>query len=295
MLSQNLLLKCFSCFITIHFLQTCYGKQIPHCGPSSCGNIPNISHPFRLKDDPKHCGDPKYELACENNTSSIDFNSHKYLVQEINYPNNIIRLTDADIKNESCSFPKYSLSRFNFTDYHPYSIKSHMGPRYMRLRPDTTRSIAFMSCPYQVNNSPLLEAVHCVHKNYGFNESNRRRTYIKFGELNGSYIMDMCTIELMVMTSLPLKDEKNVTISEIHSSLLYGFELSWSIVRCDGGILGDISCGMPYWAVKAFNCKNSVSLLSGSYKSSFMHIDLSKELVKMLPLFDFSEEYEGKA
>ncbi|KAF5442047.1 hypothetical protein F2P56_036929 [Juglans regia] len=28
-----------------------------HCAPSSCGNIPNISYPFRLKGDPPNCGD----------------------------------------------------------------------------------------------------------------------------------------------------------------------------------------------------------------------------------------------
>ncbi|KAI3453609.1 hypothetical protein Pfo_010272 [Paulownia fortunei] len=234
MLSQNLL-KCFSCLIMIHFLQICYGKHIPYCDPSSCGNIPNISHPFRLKDDPKHCGNPKYELACENNTTSIYFNSHKYLVQAINYPNYTIRLADAAIKNDSCSFPNYSLSPYNFRGY-PYSIRDQ---RYM----DITRSITFMSCRYPVNNSLLLEAAHCVHRNYGFNESNRRRTYIKFGELNGSYIMDMCTIELMVMTSLALKDEKNITLSEIHSSLLYGFELSW--FRVHSVVPLRILIGMP--------------------------------------------------
>ncbi|KAG2709267.1 hypothetical protein I3760_05G230400 [Carya illinoinensis] len=31
-----------------------------YCAPSSCGNIPNISNPFRLKGDPPKCGDTRY-------------------------------------------------------------------------------------------------------------------------------------------------------------------------------------------------------------------------------------------
>ncbi|KAM2530594.1 hypothetical protein PS1_028443 [Malus domestica] len=34
---------------------------------SSCGHIHNISHPFRLNDDPKYCGDVRYTLYCESN------------------------------------------------------------------------------------------------------------------------------------------------------------------------------------------------------------------------------------
>ncbi|KAK6118990.1 hypothetical protein DH2020_047276 [Rehmannia glutinosa] len=277
MLTQSLFLKCFSCLIMLHFLQTCYGKQNPHCEPSFCGNIPNISYPFRLNNDPKQCGNPKYELACENNTTFIYFNSHKYLVQAINYANYTIHITDAAIENNSCSFPNYSLSPYDFRDDYPYSIKSHMGPRYMQARPDITRSVSFVSCPYPVNNSLLLED-NCtsIHRSY---ESSQRRIYIKLGHLNGSYVMDMCTIDLIVMTSLmPLKNEKNISLSEIHSSLLYGFELSWFNVFCGGkcrtcwfdgerascvgnddlcyfGITDSVfPCGgMPVWFVQAFN------------------------------------------
>ncbi|GFQ00075.1 hypothetical protein PHJA_002151500, partial [Phtheirospermum japonicum] len=190
------------------------------CVPSSCGNIPNISHPFRLKDDPKQCCDPDYELSCENNTTLIYFHSHKYLVQAINYSNYTIRLTDATIENNSCSFPKFPLSRVDFRAGRPYSVGN-----YTDRDEYITSSITFMSCPYPVtvNNSLLLEAdAYCAHRSYGLKESNRRHTYIMFGNLNGSCVMNMCTIDLIVMTSLP----------HIHSSLLYGFELSWFSVRC---------------------------------------------------------------
>ncbi|PIN20708.1 hypothetical protein CDL12_06604 [Handroanthus impetiginosus] len=75
-----------------------------------------------------------------------------------------------------------------------------------------TRSITFMSCPYRVMNNSvfLLETTHCLNES-----GSRRHTYIKFGDLNGSYVMNMCRMDLMAMSSLPVKDEENVSLSDI--------------------------------------------------------------------------------
>ncbi|CAN6562008.1 unnamed protein product [Malus baccata var. baccata] len=43
-----------------------------HCAPSSCGIIPYISYPFRLKHDPDNCGDQRYNLSCEQNRTVFD-------------------------------------------------------------------------------------------------------------------------------------------------------------------------------------------------------------------------------
>ena len=56
-----------------------------HCTASSCGNIHNISFPFRFKRDPKNCGYPWYELSCENNRMVRYLRGGKYYVQVINY------------------------------------------------------------------------------------------------------------------------------------------------------------------------------------------------------------------
>ncbi|BFG34839.1 hypothetical protein CerSpe_211130 [Prunus speciosa] len=54
----------------------------------SCGNI-NISSPFRLKGDSKHCGNKSFELSCEakgNGTTDhavLSLYSGKYYVQAI--------------------------------------------------------------------------------------------------------------------------------------------------------------------------------------------------------------------
>ncbi|KAL7150116.1 hypothetical protein ABFS83_05G087800 [Erythranthe nasuta] len=215
MLHQKLLLKCF-CYWIITQLYTSNGKLINNnnpkpCDPSSCGEIRNISYPFRLNTDPKRCGHSKYELSCENNTTSLYLNSQKYLVKVINYHNSTIRLTDAAVQNDdSCSFPNHSLSGSDFTgSSYTYSIK-----KYDRKSPAITWPMTFVSCPYDpVNN-------------------NSKYSYVKLGALNGSYIMDLCRIDLMVMTSLNMKSDTLSNLSQVHSCLVYGFELSWFIVLC---------------------------------------------------------------
>ncbi|EYU21068.1 hypothetical protein MIMGU_mgv1a024005mg, partial [Erythranthe guttata] len=224
-----LLLKCFYYWIIIqYFVQITTSSNDDDnpkpCVPSSCGEIRNISYPFRLNTDPKRCGHPKYELSCENNTTSLYLNSHKYLVQVINYHNYTIRLTDASIQNDSCSFPNHSLSGSDFGNFgSTYSIKRY--DRYFSLH-GITWPITFISCPYPVNKNDK----------HSFNESNSRHKYIKFGPLNGSSMMDLCRIDLIVMTSLNLtyNNEGFVLsdLSQVHRCLIYGFELSWFIVLC---------------------------------------------------------------
>ncbi|KAL7150133.1 hypothetical protein ABFS83_05G089300 [Erythranthe nasuta] len=218
-LSQSLLLKFIYLFITtqLYFIQKSHGNQII-CTPSSCGEIRNISYPFRLNTDPKRCGHPQFELLCENNTTSLYLNSHKYLVHEINYTQNTIRLAIPYVTMiESCSFPNYPLFDPRFYPYYSYETESNL--------------ISFMSCPYSVNGSKILEITsHCAdRKLYGVNGS---RAYIMF-DTDLHQVKDMCEIDLVVITSLPLKIEENVSFSTVQKALLYGFEVTWDLTSHD--------------------------------------------------------------
>ncbi|RVW18977.1 Rust resistance kinase Lr10 [Vitis vinifera] len=70
--------------------------------PSSCGDMRNISYPFRLQDDPRSCGYPEYELICENNRTMINLHGGTYLVTQINYQNYTIRVVDPRRKKDNC-------------------------------------------------------------------------------------------------------------------------------------------------------------------------------------------------
>ncbi|KAJ8770535.1 hypothetical protein K2173_018026 [Erythroxylum novogranatense] len=95
-------------FVSV-ILHTVDARDTNSCRPSSCGNIPNISYPFRLRTDHKNCGNKDYELSCENNLALVlNLFSAKYYVQAINYSNYTIRLVDAGVRADDCS----SLSRY---------------------------------------------------------------------------------------------------------------------------------------------------------------------------------------
>ncbi|KAL8550886.1 hypothetical protein ACS0TY_000096 [Phlomoides rotata] len=118
-MSENMLLFRYCSPLLIFLLlfpQTCCctHNPPPSCIASACGNIRNISFPFRLKNDPKHCGLPRYELSCENNATTIVYlNSYKYRVKAIDYVNGTMRVSDVSVNNNTCSFPYFSLDRFS--------------------------------------------------------------------------------------------------------------------------------------------------------------------------------------
>ena len=113
------------------FLSICVvvGKDGQICSPSSCGDIRNISYPFRLKGDPPSCGFPQYELICENNRTMINLlDGGMFSVTEINYYNYTIRVVDHPgiVNKQNCwiSSPLHSIPAF-YTPYpyeFPYSL-----------------------------------------------------------------------------------------------------------------------------------------------------------------------------
>lgn len=207
-----------------HFFQTSHAK----CTPSACGVFPNITTPFRLKGDSKYCGDRKFELACENDVASVNLNSQKYYVKAINYSstgyiNTRIRLADASVKRDDvCSFPEHSAYAYNFTpaNYphyrHPYLTWSNFS------------HLNFMSCTKPLRNSSLFtEITGC-----GPSTSDATYAYIKIGRMKIAELPDTCEFKVVVMTSWDFKDLNNVSLLEIHESLLYGFELSTFCPEC---------------------------------------------------------------
>ena len=208
------------------------------CSASSCGNIHNISFPFRLKTDPANCGDPRYELSCENNhTVLLYLFGGKYYVLEISYNNYTIRIVDSSMHKDnyfSFSAPTYSLSRYNFISELDYVYLSAYS---LKL----SRSLALMSCEKPVNSPLYLDTSTC---NYNDNSSSisdsKRYRYVKVGRTNASEVEDSCQVEKMFLTSWPTNnDDPNISCTDVHNELVYGFELSWLDGNCYSYCGGD--------------------------------------------------------
>ncbi|KAL1553080.1 LEAF RUST 10 DISEASE-RESISTANCE LOCUS RECEPTOR-LIKE PROTEIN KINASE-like 2.7 isoform X1 [Salvia divinorum] len=229
---QNLIFLITSSILLILSLHNLFESCDAICAPSSCGIIPYISYPFRLKSDPKNCGDPRFELACENNVTSISLLSHKYYVKAINYTYDeyyyeftTIRLVDASINNDDiCSFPTYSLYAYHFSDRNPNRLPYRIPRNSSYPYNGKPLPINFISCPNPLRNSSIFTDIppHCVS-----NSSQHRYAYIKVGHMDASEVPYTCGADLIAMTSWhKFKDLNNVSLSEIHESLVYGFELS---------------------------------------------------------------------
>ncbi|XP_075099520.1 rust resistance kinase Lr10-like [Nicotiana tabacum] len=159
--------KFLSVLTILIFLQlsdTPFAEQNQRCAPSSCGHIKNISYPFRFKNDPKHCGDEKYELSCEGNRPIFTIfmkswnGSLNYHVQAINYDNSTIRLVDPCIREQVlCSLPQHSITfytipfQFSFTkpdgSYAPLAVP-----------------ITIFSCPFAMNSPAFVEITNCLNR-----------------------------------------------------------------------------------------------------------------------------------
>ncbi|KAL6321674.1 hypothetical protein AAG906_031182 [Vitis piasezkii] len=140
------------------FLSFCAASENQPCRPSSCGDIQNISIPFRLKGDPLGCGhpDPAYELACENNRTILH---GKYYVEEINYHNYTIRVIVAGLEKSNCfSLPLYSST---IDELYAYGYESV----------DELDTVVLMNCARPIFDQYYIPIVPCNRTDATFSSS----------------------------------------------------------------------------------------------------------------------------
>ncbi|XP_047953812.1 uncharacterized protein LOC125200064 [Salvia hispanica] len=157
-----------------------------------------------------------------------------------------MRLSDISTDNSSCSFPTHSVSDYNsvirsFGD--GLSFGYHL--------------ISLVSCEYPLPNSSLFTHLTGC-------EQYSKYTYINVGKLRVKDIGHMCTIDTVPAISWRFAYWYNVSLSEIHQYLLYGFNLNWQGLICSYG-QGGVD---PYQLV---NCRRSSLQRKWDYiKDSFL-------------------------
>ncbi|XP_028949959.2 uncharacterized protein [Malus domestica] len=240
------------------------------CTPSSCGHIRNISYPFRLKGDPRHCGDSRFTLSCENNITILSISlSGEYYVRAINYHNQTIRVVDPGIDKSNCSsLPRHSLGYSMFTD--PYDIynpdvenctgyeadaKNKRFTDASSSPPICSRTIAltFLKCGSPVNSSQSLSVVDTAlcypveststsSLSWSSSASPQPKTYgyVVIGPFRVWELNEGCSIERV--TFAYLSDDYDASYKSIHNSLVYGFELNYTVYSSR-----DSHCGGAQW------------------------------------------------
>ncbi|KAF3432824.1 hypothetical protein FNV43_RR23926 [Rhamnella rubrinervis] len=182
------------------------------CLASSCGSISNISYPFRLKGhDPPNCGDPRFELSCENNRTIFYLYSLKFYVLKISYDPYFpsVQIVDANLDTNVPLYPIQSPCNY-YADYYSLSF------------------ISLLNCTQPVlNSSKYMDASPCIHiNNYSYpnttsSSSSAYYLYVLASYSSLSDIHESCYVK----ASLPANtyNTTNKNIVEICRYLLMGF------------------------------------------------------------------------
>ncbi|TYI85538.1 hypothetical protein E1A91_D04G003000v1 [Gossypium mustelinum] len=185
------------------------GKSNP-CGPSLCGHV-NISQPFRLKGQPRRCGDRRFELECKRNRTSFPMKYGNFYVLNISYVDRTLRLVDVSLVDENCSIPRSSIV------YSPYSYQEdiYYGRHTMYLVNCTTR---------MKSSSVYVDASRCPT-----NSSSSPWTYFYF-PVSFSNISDFHhSCRFIAQFPVMLSNISGLSPSYIYKNLLEGVEVSWYI------------------------------------------------------------------
>ncbi|CAL8119058.1 unnamed protein product [Prunus armeniaca] len=240
-------------FLGINLLSSeiCSAKDNYRCAPSSCGIIHNISYPFRLNRDPKHCGDSRYTLHCDNNVTVLHLHSGKYLVLALNYDDRTIRVVDPGLEKNNCSsIPRYPVANSNFS----------MGDLY----DSSSQPVTFITCANPVSSSLYVVTAPCIN-NLG------KIGYVKVGSITTSDLEDGCSIEWTTMMSKSLykKNYQNFSYRYIHNALMYGFELNYQTLGS-----AFVECSPNQWTPLGNKCYTDYEVQHFSSGDPWTGIDL---------------------
>ncbi|GKV46642.1 hypothetical protein SLEP1_g53616 [Rubroshorea leprosula] len=184
---------------------------VAHCVPSSCGSL-IVSPPFRLKSDPIKCPESEYELVCENNRTVLHTSAcGKFFVEEISYEWQTVRLLDASLHRNKCSFPCSRLLTFPCA-------------RVVYFRYITENSIMYvLNCNMRMNSALYVDASNFT------NSSSSPHTYFFLFKDNQTQVSDFnesCRIEAQF--PVMLSNVSGLSASDIYDNLLMGFKLNWT-------------------------------------------------------------------
>ncbi|XVF02200.1 hypothetical protein REPUB_Repub04eG0155600 [Reevesia pubescens] len=210
----------FPLLIFLFFIPIFHARNLQECS-SSCGDLNNISYPFRLQGDPVGCGDLGFQLSCRENKPILNFRRGQYYVKGISYDERTIRIVDVNLANGNCGLPYTALSMDEATGDSRYPSLIHFW------------QANFVNCS---NSVPGLEnsKVPCL-------SGSNSHIYVNFSNRNlfAYEIPKACQVISMVPTSS--ENEVKYTYETTLKLLASGFDLRWS-VECRNCRAAGLSC-----------------------------------------------------
>ncbi|KAF8031111.1 hypothetical protein BT93_D0339 [Corymbia citriodora subsp. variegata] len=259
--------------LTMHIvlLGTCCGAKTSYlCAPLSCGEIQNISYPFRLKGNPKSCGHPKYELGCEKDGAVLYLYAGRYYVKSIHYDDYLneesfsgyMRVVDDGLQKGNCSsLPRYSLAYSNFSKsislYFPeFPVPYDLHNRAMTVNfVKCSRPVAFVQ---YIDSKPCIESAHSADMPHDVSQM-KRYSYALLGDtlilndLRVQDIKDSCTINMTSFATSYRRAWKGgqynsgkSSYMDLHNMMAEGFTLSYGGLYSEDGSFRFCFLGFRY-------------------------------------------------
>lgn len=215
MLSPKLFLAAI--FLLVLFCPKTTSRTLsnPPCAPSSCGDLRNISFPFRLNSDPQSCGDSRFVLECQNNQTTVTLTGKKYHVLAIDYSEYLIRVIDPGLQDQ--------VNHQNCTSF-PNDVETSDSIDYSGTFSTTGGNIPIVYVTCKSSLSSLRKYIPT-----SFCSKPRNNSYVTIGEsMSIQDVPEGCSVEMVGWGSVNgLLPADNTSLSSIHAALSYGVELSW--------------------------------------------------------------------
>ncbi|XP_039160482.1 rust resistance kinase Lr10 [Eucalyptus grandis] len=209
------------------------GLSNSRCVASSCGNIRNIIEPFRLKSDPRGCGDQEKELVCEDNRTVWYLYHGRFYVQSIDYSVGRINLVDDGLQKDNCSSLPQSLVFYKLMDIVYPSGRYYTDPSnsYYIFNRST---LAIVNCSKPVSSPLYISTGPCIKGSYSSNKLSNWNLYALVNP-KASDVRDFCTISMWTWVSADFEPYEQINSSFYNYELIHNIMANGFVLEFYGG------------------------------------------------------------
>ncbi|XP_062110058.1 LEAF RUST 10 DISEASE-RESISTANCE LOCUS RECEPTOR-LIKE PROTEIN KINASE-like 1.2 isoform X2 [Humulus lupulus] len=206
----------FHVWMSIHFNSLLADPRYEACQPKNCGDGLNISYPFYVEGaGADFCGLEGFRITCRENKTIFMTSRGPYIVKNISYENQTVRLVDLDVVNASCAVPKHY---FSFDDNSPFDYSSSLANLQFFYMCNQSFSPPFETASVACVSNSSRHSFVALFPDHNF----KRNRDISYSDLS-------CKSQVAVPVDLEGNWQFNRTIRTVNYTelLMSGFSIVW--------------------------------------------------------------------
>ncbi|KAI6677087.1 hypothetical protein NL676_037883 [Syzygium grande] len=202
--------------------------------PVVCGGL-NITFPFYVRDrQPSYCGFPGFNLSCPNDRPVITLSGDDYVVRDVFYENQSLRISNAALHDDNSTAFSYCA---------PGSLKNLTLPSaLLQLSPNVTTTLSLL---YNCNINPRADELLNYRISCPGKEEDESGVVLGiYGDGEDQRVIDAAK-ECRNLVEAPVAAEWIGRV-EIEDALRSGFVLNWTVSNCSACEATGGKCGFDY-------------------------------------------------